>query len=179
MNIPRNFALTLSAFAGLVLFSSNPAHGAESIFPDTVFPGGRPNDAPNWELGTIFRSELPGKITEVRVFSLADESGDHHVRIWRNADNTLIAGPITWTYGGDEAWITLDIPDVAIEANQDYTIAISAAADGVHPAIGGYFGSAGSNGQNLDYPQGAGVFSDVAGMRPTQTSVNSAYLRDI
>ena len=49
----------------------------------------------------------------------------------------------------------------------------------MHPAIGGYFGSAGSNGQNLDYPQGAGVFSDVPGARPTQSSVNSAYLRDI
>src|SRR5439155_16583695 len=71
------------------------------------------------------------------------------------------------------------IPHAPIVANQDYTIVISVAADGVYPAIGGYFGSAGSNGQNLDYPQGAGVFSDVAGTRPTQSFVNSAYLRDI
>ncbi len=164
----------------LLLLSASAAQAAsETLFPDTVVPGGGPADAPNWELGTIFRATVPGKITSARVFSLANESGDHQVRIWRNADNTMIAGPITWTYGGDEAWITLDIPDVAIEANQDYTIAISAAADGVHPAIGGYFGSAGSNGQNLDYPQGAGVFSDVPGARPTQSSVNSAYLRDI
>ena len=164
----------------LLLLSASAAQAAsETLYPDTVVPGARPADAPNWELGTIFRATAPGKITSARVFSLSNESGDHQVRIWRNADNTMIAGPITWTYGGEEAWITLDIPDVAIEANQDYTIAISAAADGVHPAIGGYFGSAGSNGQNLDYPQGAGVFSDVPGARPTQSSVNSAYLRDI
>src|SRR5216110_2132247 len=164
----------------LVLLSASAAQAAsETLYPDTVVPGARPADPPNWELGTIFRATVPGKITGAWVFSLANESGDHQVRVWRNADNTVIAGPITWTFGGDEAWITLDIPDVAIEANQDYTIAISAAPDGVYPAIGGYFGSAGSNGQNLDYPQGAGVFSDVAGVRPTQSSVNSAYLRDI
>ena len=118
-------------------------------------------------------------ITGARVFSLASESGDHQVRIWRNSDNTTIAGPITWTFGGDDAWITLDIADVAIESNQDYTIVVSVAADGMYPSIGGYFGSAGSNGQNLDYPQGAGVFSDVGDTRPAQSSVNSAYLRDI
>src|SRR6266498_994722 len=116
----------------LLLLSASAAHAAsETLYPDSVVPGARPADAPNWELGTIFRSTVPGKITDARVFSLTEDSGDHQVRIWRNADNTLIAGPITWTFGGDEAWITLDIPDVAIEANKDYTIVISAAADGV------------------------------------------------
>ena len=169
----------VSRILTLLLSASAAQAASETLYPDTVVPDARPADAPNWELGTIFRATVPGKITSARVFSLANESGDHQVRIWRNADNTMIAGPITWTYGGEEAWITLDIPDVVIEANKDYTIVISAAADGVHPVIGGYFGSAGSNGQNLDYPQGAGVFSDVAGTRPTQSSVNSAYLRDI
>ena len=155
----------LSRMLMLLLSASAAQAASETLYPDTVVPGARPADAPNWELGTIFRATVPGKITGARVFSLANESGDHQVRLWRNADNTMIAGPIAWTYGGEEAWITLDIPDIAIEANQDYTIAISVAADGVYPSIGGYFGSAGSNGQNLDYPLAAGVFSDVAGGR--------------
>src|SRR5437762_3228601 len=159
--------LTMLSRVLLLLLSASEAHAAsETLYSDTVVPGARPADAPNWELGTIFRATVPGKITGARVFSLANESGDHQVRVWRNADNTVIAGPITWTFGGDEAWITLDIPDVAIEANQDYTIAISAAPDGVHPSIGGYLGRAGSNGPNQDYSQGPGVFSDVAGRRP-------------
>jgi hypothetical protein len=112
----------------ILLLSVSVAHAAsETLYPDTVAPGGRFNE-PNWELGTIFRATVPGKITDVRVFSQANESGDHQVRIWRNADNTVIAGPITWNFGGEEAWITLDIPDVAIDPNQDYTIAISVAA---------------------------------------------------
>src|SRR5436190_3111724 len=176
---PTNRLTMLSRMFLLLLSASAAQAASETLYPDTVVPGARPADAPNRELGTIVRATAPGKITSARVFSLSNESGDHQVRIWRNADNTRIAGPITWTYGGEEAWITLGIPDVAIEANQDYTIAVSAAADGVHPSIGGYFGSAGNNGQNLDYPQGAGVFSDVPGARPTQSSVNSAYLRDI
>ncbi len=163
----------------MLLCSAPAIRAAETIFPDTVTPAARPSDAPNWELGTIFRTELPGNITQVRVFSLADESGDHQVRIWRNADSTVIAGPITWTFGGDEAWITLDIPDVPIQADQDYTISISTTADGWYPANGSYFLSAGNNGQNLVYPQAAGVFSATAGARPTDSFNNAAYLRDI
>lgn len=163
----------------LRLLPPNARSAPETIFPDTVTPANRPSDAPNWELGTIFRVEIPGAITQVRVFSLAEEFGDHQVRIWRNADNTLIAGPTTWTFGGEEAWITLDIPDVSIQADQDYTVSISATADGWYPVNADYFGSAGGDGQNLDYPQGAGVFSDTAGLRPTNSFNNSAYLRDI
>ena len=153
----------------MLLLSASAIHAAsESLYPDTVTPAGRSNDA-FYELGTIFRPELAGKITHVRVFSLADESGDHEVRIWQNTDNTLVAGPITWTFGGEEAWITLDIPDVSIQAGQDYTISISTTPEGWYPANAGYFASAGSNGQNLAYPQGAGVFSVTAGTRPSNS----------
>lgn len=158
-----------------------PAAGvaAETIHPDTVAPGGRYNDAPNWELGTVFRTTAPGKITHARVFSLADEFGEHLVRIWRNADNTVIAGPIPWTFGGDEAWIALDIPDVSVEANTDYTISVSVGADGWYPANSQYFAAAGDNGAHLAYPPAAGVFSDTLGNRPTQFYGNASYLRDV
>src|SRR2546427_2444289 len=139
--------LTVLSRVLMLLLSASAAHAAsETLYPDTVVPGARPADAPNWELGTIFRATVPGKITGARVFSLANESGDHQVRIWRNADNTVIAGPITWTFGGDEAWITLDIPDVPIQADQDYTISISTTPEGWYPANGSYFLSAGNNG---------------------------------
>lgn len=165
---------------GLVAATALTSQAAESIFPDPVLPTGRQTaTSPKWELGTVFRPTVAGKVTDARVFAMAQEFGDHEVRLWRNADNALIAGPITWTFGGEETWITLDIPDVSLEANQDYTISIAVADDGLYPSIGGYFGSPGNNGQNLDYPQGAGVLSDVPGARPTVVSVNAAYLRDI
>ncbi|MCC7374453.1 MAG: DUF4082 domain-containing protein [Verrucomicrobiales bacterium] len=161
------------------LSSTVMASAAESVFPDDVTPSGRPNDRPGWELGTVFRSDQPGKITDVRVYSLGDEGGDHQVHLWRNRDNALIAGPITWSYGADEAWITLDIPDVSIVADEDYTVSVTSGADGWYPTAGSYFLSAGNNGQNLSYPQGAGVFGTTAGQRPTDSFNNTAYLRDV
>ena len=90
--------LTILSRILLLLLSASAAQAAsETLYPDTVVPGARPADAPNWELGTIFRATVPGKITSARVFSLSNETGDHQVRIWRNADNTMIAGPTTWT----------------------------------------------------------------------------------
>src|SRR6478609_7895393 len=88
----------LFCLLAVALGSALSSRAAESIFPDTVIPGSRPNDAPSWELGTVFHPEVPGKITQVRVFSLADEAGDHQVRIWRNSDSNVLAGPITWAY---------------------------------------------------------------------------------
>lgn len=155
------------------------AFAAESIHPETVLPAARGNDAPGWELGTIFRPKFAGRITDVRVFSLAEESGEHQVRIWRNSDSTLVSGPSTWSFGGDEGWITLDIPDVPVESGQEYTVSISAPAEGWYPANAAYFATAGSNGQYLELPQGAGVFSETAGQRPASSFNNSSYLRDI
>jgi hypothetical protein len=175
----KRIAALLPAAAGLLLAPGNVARAAESIFPDTVSPAARASDAPSWELGTIFRATQAGSITHVRVFSLADEFGDHEARIWRNADGALVAGPITWTFGGEEFWIDLDIPDVPIEPGDDYTVSISTTPDGWYPANGGYFSDPGGNGQFLEFPAGAGVFSDTLGTRPTNSFNNAAYLRDI
>src|ERR1022692_4071723 len=73
-----------------------------------------------YELGTIFRPLVNGKVKQVRVFALAEESGEHVVRIWRNADNRVIAGPISWNYGGVDGWTNLDIPDLPVEAEEEY-----------------------------------------------------------
>lgn len=167
------------AIVAVAWLSTLAVTSAESIFPENVTPAAVGNDAPNWELGTVFRAKIAGAITHVRVYSLAEELGDHQVRIWRNADETLLAGPISWAFGQDEAWITLDIPDVTIQPGQDYTVSVSAPGDGWYPANGAYFANSGNNGQFLEFPLGAGVFSETAGLRPTNSFNNSAYLRDI
>jgi hypothetical protein len=153
----------LSAISlGWLIHPSSALAAGETLFPDSIVPVEVFNDAPNWELGTVFRASAPGSITHVRVFSIFEESGDHEARIWRNLDNTLVAGPIPWSYGGDEAWITLDIDDVPVEANTDYRVSVSVSAEGWYVANAAYFDSAGDNGQHLSYSQGAGVFSATA-----------------
>ncbi|MCL4177427.1 MAG: choice-of-anchor D domain-containing protein [Verrucomicrobia bacterium] len=179
---PTSRFMILSSGLVLLLAVTNARAAAGSIHPDTVAPNIETeifDDAPSWELGTIFRPELDGIITHARVYSLFEESGEHQVRIWRNADEALLAGPIAWSFGGTDGWITLDIPDVTVEADQDYTISISTTAEGYYPSIGGYFGEGGTNGLYLGWPSGAGVFSDTAGARPTGGFGNATYLRDV
>lgn len=164
---------------GLAAWAITQAGAAESIHPDSVTPEARFSDAPGWELGTVFRPSVPGKVTHARVFSLAEESGEHQATLWRNSDGSIVGGPYPWSFGGEEAWITLDIPDVAVQAGVEYTLSISVTSDGWYPANPLHFASAGNNGQHLAYPAGAGVFSDAAGARPVNSFNNSTYLRDV
>lgn len=152
---------------------------AETIWPDSKTPELVAGDGTRYVFGTIFRAIVPGQVTGLRVYSVVSESGVHTARLWRNADNTVIGGPYTWNYGGAAGWITLDIPDVAIEANTNYTVSISV-GDGVadFPLIFGDTAAAGGNGTNLFYPANAGVYTIGAGARP-DASFGNNYLRDV
>ena len=153
--------------------------GRESIWPDTK-TGKQWVENTDYELGMVFSSSVKGKITHIRVYSVADERGDHTARLWRNADETLIVEPVTWNYGGTTGWITLDIPDVDIDADTEYTVVVST-GDTVknYPNIAADVARAGSNGQHLSYPDNAGVFSTTLGERPITSYNGGNYLRDI
>ncbi len=153
--------------------------GRESIWPETK-TGKQWVENTDYELGMIFRSSIPGKITHVRVYSVAGERGDHTARLWQNADNSVIGGPYTWNYGGVTGWITLDIPDVDIVADTDYTVTVSTGNSVKnYPNIAADVARAGNNGQHLSYPANAGVFSTILGARPTTSYNGGNYLRDI
>src|SRR5262245_6133231 len=133
-----------------------------------------------YELGTIFRADVAGNVTHLRVYALATASGAHTARLWRNADNALVAGPFTWTYGGAAGCVTFDIPDVPTLANTADTVSVSTCGVGRHdPFLHGKPAVADGNGVNLGYPAGDGVFNTAAGARPTQTFQNANYFRDI
>lgn len=178
MNTPHKLS-GLSLMPIVLILPALACLGAqESIFPDSVGPAAEYYDAPSWELGTIFRPTAPGQITQVRVWSLSDESSNHVVSIWQNSPETLLFRT-NWSFGGDNAWIALPIPPLRVLANADYTVSITTTAAGMYPANSDYFDLAGDDGQYLSWPQGAGVFSDTVGNRPTGSFGNSAYLRDI
>jgi len=155
--------------------------GRESIFPDTKTGRDIDFDGTYYELGTIFQSSVAGKITHLRVYSLASESGDHTARIWRNDDETVLGGPYTWNYGGTNGWITLDIPDLDIDAGTNYTVSVSTgtSAKRNYPNIAADLLTAGGNGQHLTYPVNAGVFTTTTDARPTGSFNGGNYLRDI
>src|SRR6185503_2581790 len=153
----------------------------ETLFPDTKVLGDINFDDTYYELGTVFRASVPGKVTHLRVYSLATESGNHTARLWRNSDNTVIAGPYTWNYGGVTGWINFDILDVDIEADTDYTVAISTEpAENVinYPNLSD-LAAGGNNGLHLFYPIDAGKFTETRDARPTSSFNHGDYGRDI
>lgn len=133
------------------------------------------------ELGATFHSTVDGRITKIRVFGLNNETGIHLARIWRNYDNTVVGGPYQFIYGGGNGWVTLDLPTpVGIQANVDYTVSVSTGDDDNkwYPCIPND-ATAGNNGSHLVWNAGAGAYGTSLGARPTQTSSNSNYLRDV
>ena len=171
-------ALPLLAFA--LLCAASQVSAQESLFPASKTGNDSGAEGNFYELGTIFRASVDGNVTHLRVYALAAETGVHTARLWRNADAALIGGPYSWTYGGTPGWITLDIPDVPIVANTDYTVVVTTGGGGKnYPFLHGDLLVAGGNGAHLTYPASAGVYSTTTGVRPTSTFQGSNYLRDV
>ncbi len=160
--------------------------GRESIFPDSQVGADVNNDGTQYNLGVIFSSAVNGAITELRVFSVAGDTGAHTAWIWNTSDGTALAGPYTWDFGGVTGWIYLDIPPVTIQAGNQYTVNITTGQGPMHDYanIAGILTDASGNGIDLSYPASAGVFINPANgpplnQMPNQTWNGSSYLRDI
>ena len=158
--------------------------GRESLFPDSKVGGDVDNDVTAYALGTIFQASVPGAITQLRVFSVAGDYGEHTAWLWRRADTTTVGGPYIWNFGGVTGWIYLDIPPVNIDPLTEYVVSIStgAAVSTFHhyANLAADVGDGGNNGLHLSYPPDAGVFleNDINGM-PRNSWNSSSYLRDI
>jgi uncharacterized protein YaiE (UPF0345 family) len=134
------------------------------------------------ELGTVFTSSVAGQITGVRVYGVQGESGNHTIRIWRNSDNTVIGGPYTFKFTGNDSWVQYNLASpVSIAANTAYTVSVTTGTDSgkEYASITGDFNSAGSNANHLSWTANAGVYSYTLGTRPTSTFNGNNYLRDI
>ncbi|MCW1924873.1 lamin tail domain-containing protein [Luteolibacter arcticus] len=187
----RRATLTIanSASSGAFDFVIEGTGAILDFIPQSIFPPGKTGnnsgaEGNHYELGTVFRSDLAGAVTHLRVYAVAGETGDHSARLWRNSDGggvgAVIGGPYTWNFGGATGWITLDIPDVALAADTDYTVVVSTGSGGRNYAfVNGDLQNPGGNAINLSYPAAAGVFSTSPGARPTQSFQSSNYLRDV
>jgi hypothetical protein len=156
--------------------------GRETIFPDSQVGADVDNDEAQYDLGVIFSSAVAGTITELRVFSVAGDLGAHTAWIWNTSDGTAFAGPYTWDFGGVTNWIYLDIPPVAIQAGNQYTVDITTGQGPMHDFayIVGVLTDRGGNGIDLSYPASAGVFGGPSlNTMPNQSFAGNSYLRDI
>lgn len=83
-----------------------------------------------WDFGTRFEPLTDGFVTRARIYTSADESGLHQVRLWRQNDQSvfeLVAGPYNWSFSsGILGWREFELPaPVAVEANTYYIISVT------------------------------------------------------
>lgn len=155
---------------------------AEQTLLTTQVPDKYGNDN-TYELGTRFKTTVDGSITKVRLYTHAEESGVHNVRLWDYKNKELIAGPYEWDVeAGTEGWQEFELPTpVAISANTDYVVAISNNADTKYYAQGtqadNSFATAFANRNLVSYAKGGLWFRGSGTMPYNQTNTN--YFRDI
>jgi hypothetical protein len=165
------------SFAFLAVVSS--ATAGESLFASSRTGNDSGPEGVHYELGTVFRAQVPGRVTHIRAYALASESGAHTARLWRN-DGLLVGGPWSWTYAGNTGWISLDVPDVVLTPQVDYTVVVSTGDGGRnYPFRSQDLAAAGSNGLNLTHPAAAGKFSVTNGAYPNQSFNAANYYRDV
>jgi hypothetical protein len=156
-----------------------PLAGPETIFAGVTAAGAY--DGQPWVLGTVFQSSRPGRITAVRVYAVAGESGSHTFRLWDNLTGRQVGATGTFAATG-AGWIQYNLPQaIAIREGVRYTVAVTTGGDArkYYAAAVGALARGGSNGASLSYPANAGVFGASLTQRPTQVWNATNYLRDV
>ena len=145
----------------------------------TIFTTQEPSafdNAAQYELGTRFQAKTSGSITKVRIYTSADESGIHTVRLWDYDAQEIIAGPFEWDVAsGAEGWQEFVLPEaVKIEANKDYMVAVSNSTDRLYPLgqVESSFTAPICNRDLITYV-GSGTYTTALGAMPT--SVHAPY----
>jgi hypothetical protein len=156
--------------------------GRESLWPDSKVGADVNDDGTYYQLGTIFQSSVPGAVTQLRVFSVNGDYGNHTAYIWRTSDQAVMGGPYAWDFGHVTGWVYFDIPPVNLDPATDYTVSVSTGT-GPHRDYANVAADvpvAGNNGLHLSYPVDAGVFNEnSADTMPFKSWNHSTYLRDV
>jgi hypothetical protein len=156
---------------------------AGTVNPETLFTTETPaavnlSDGTNvnYELGTVFASDVPGSITAIRFWKGSSETGTHTGHLWTAAGQLLAS--VTFSNETASGWQRQNLTaPVQILANTQYVVSVNTGATFYVDTVGGLATQV----QNLDLSSvlGAnGVFGSP-GQFPTSTFNNSNYFRDI
>ena len=130
----------------------------------------------NYELGTLFQSDIAGQITGIRFWKDSHESGTHTGHIW-SASGTLLA---TVTFGNETAsgWQVQNLASpLAIAANTTYVVSVNTGNTYYVSSAGGLA----SKITNLDLSSvvGSDGVYGTPGAFPNNSYQNSNYFRDV
>ncbi|MGN6331338.1 MAG: DUF4082 domain-containing protein [Motilibacteraceae bacterium] len=119
--------------------------GTSSLWATSIVPGTTSaNDSGSVELGVRFRSDVAGRVTGIRFYKGAGNTGTHTGSLWSSSGTRLATG--TFTAETSSGWQTLVFATpVTITANTTY-VASYHAPSGHYAFTSGYFSSTRDNG---------------------------------
>jgi len=147
--------------------------------PDTYNVGGMRN-----ALGMRFATSVPGTISKVRLYTKANESGEHLVSIWNYKTGEKLTEEIyTWNItAGYEGWREFNLPkSVIIAANTEYVVSITTGSDGIYAKETNGLKNPINNGYVYTF-ENSGLYSSnayTATYAMPDASTGSNYMRDI
>jgi hypothetical protein len=164
-------------------FTTVPTAGCPcTVFSATALPANATVADPNAvELGMKFQSNMAGRITGIRFYKGATNTGTHVGNLWSSTGTLL--GTVTFVNETASGWqqATFATP-VSIAANTTYVVSYHTGV-GNYAADNNYFGTAAVNGPLTAPADGAaggnGVYLYGAGGFPNQTWQASNYWVDV
>ncbi len=110
---------------------------------DNTFTGPQDPDTNATEVGTKFRSDIPGFITGLRFYKTSGNTGTHIGRLWTAGGTQLAVATFTGESGSGWQQVSFGAP-VAINANTTY-VASYHSPNGHYSSRGGYFALVGED----------------------------------
>jgi hypothetical protein len=164
---------TVTATATVTVSSSQDV--PQSIFT-TQTPASSTTDGVDYELGTRFTSSSAGRITAIRFYKAARESGTHTGRIWSAAGQQLASVVFSGESASGWQQQVLASP-LAIEANAEYLVTVNTGG-GYYVTTDGGLNSQITSGDLKTVVGSNGRYGPV-GTYPTNSWENSNYFRDV
>lgn len=132
-------------------------------------------------IGVKFSVKVKGQITEIKLYTAADESGIHSVALWDVESESIIAGPFEWNISaGTEGWQSYTLPKaVNIDAETLYVATVSNNSGFLKfPLTNKYFASPDPN-SIFNVYNASGVFGVGSDTFPENTFDARTYYRDV
>lgn len=170
------FSKSLFTLSCAALLWSSGVMAQTSLFTTQLPKIAGEQDGVNYELGMRFMSSSAGKITAIRFYKSAKESGQHIGKIY-SSRGALLAS-VVFANESASGWQqqALAAP-LAISANVEYTVSVNTGGMYYVDTING-FASQISNGALKSASGRNGVYGPV-GSRPTSSWQQSNYFRDV
>ena len=174
------YTLTATNSLGTVTKTATVTVSTSQNVPQSIFttqtPATSTTDGVDYELGTRFTSTSAGKITAIRFYKAANESGTHTGRIWSASGQQLASVVFTGESASGWQQQTLATP-LAITANTEYLVSVNT-GNGYYATTDGGLGSQITSG-DLKTVVGSNGRYGSAGSYPTSSWQNSNYFRDV